>query len=313
MASRIREILDRQAFELAALERREALPLLRVVEQSVRELAADLERLEATGASDTFTAQHLRIMLVQNEEAMKRLRVRGGLALGSNVEQLGELALAHVLKVITKAERRFKDAGGVMEVAMLRRLNELNGTQIHRFAVDRYGADLADRIQRELAAGVARGSTYRELRDRLLYAEDGPLVGSRSRAELIVRMECNAAYNRAHQASLEEAAAVTDWQGTDDPLMKQADESIDKRNHPMSRALHGTVAKLDAPFRVRAAEVEAALQTLNTARKRATHKLKPRRLTGILWRRVGAFYEGDYPAHYNERGRMVPYRRSWEV
>ena len=38
-----------------------------------------------------------------------------------------------------------------------------------------------------------------------------------------------------------------------------------------------------------------------------------RRSGGILWPLVGAAYKGtNYPAHFNDRGRQVPFRASWD-
>jgi hypothetical protein len=313
MAARIRDVLDRQAEELERLERNEARHLLKATEQAARELADELDRLEQVGGGESFTAQHLRVMLAQTDAAIAKMRQTAGQALRGQMAAVYAIGAQHAIQIIASQEPHLVEAGGVMEVAVMRRLDELNGLQIHRFALERYGADVADRIQRELVAGYAKGNTYRQLRRRLLDAEDGPLVPTVSRAQLVVRMESNAAYNRANQAALEEVAAETDWDGTGDPLMKQADETRDRRNHPISRAVDGMISPLDEPFRVSVAKVEAALAELNAQRSRTKSgkARKPMRLSGVTMRREGGDFVGNYPFHMGERGRQVPYRRSW--
>lgn len=308
--ARIHDVLERQADELVRTEVSEARPLLQAVTTAAQELSNDLDTLEAQGMGETFTAQHLRVMLAQNDQAMYRLRWAASTSLNAQIAAVHAMAAKHAIDVITRMEPSFEDAGGVMEVAVMRRLAELDGLQIHRYALDRYTTEVADAIQRELVAGFAKGSTYRELRKRLTGAA---LVPSEARGALVVRMESNAAYNRAHQATLEETAAVTDWADTSDPLMKQADESIDRRNHPLSRAVNGMVVAIDEPWRVPKSLVLAALKQIEATRKptKSGKKRKPMKLSGILWPLVGSNYVGTYPAHYNERGRQVPFRSSW--
>lgn len=95
--------------------------------------------------------------------------------------------------------------------------------------------------------------------------------------------------------------------------MKQADESIDRRNHAISRAVNGMVVPLDEPWRIPKSKVDAALAEINAQRKptKSGKKRKPLRLSGITVPLVGSEYVGTYPFHFSERGRQVPYRASW--
>lgn len=313
--ARIHDVLERQGEELLEAEASEAKPLLQAVTTAARELSDTLDTLEAQGQGDTFTAQHLRVMLAQNDQAMMRLRWAAGNSLNAQIAAVHAMAASHAIDVITRMEPSFEDAGGVMELAVMRRLAELDGLQIHKYALDQYTLEVANTIQRELVAGYARGDTYRQLRKRLTDRSGGPLVASEARGALVVRMESNAAYNRAHQATLEEAAEITGWQDTPDPLMKQADESIDRRNHPISRVLNGQVVAISEPFRAKKSLVLAALAQIASERKptKSGKKRKALRLGGIVWPLVGDSYVGQYPAHFNERGRQVPFRASWDL
>jgi hypothetical protein len=94
---------------------------------------------------------------------------------------------------------------------------------------------------------------------------------------------------------------VLDDEGTDDPLLRQADEFFDARNHPVSRVIHGLVTGISTPWLV---SVSAVAQAADRMKKSAS---------GVLWPEVGGFYVvQNYPVAYNERGRFIPYRASWD-
>lgn len=300
--ARIEDLLARQADDLGRLQDKEARRFLRAYEDARRDLRERLEALERTGADQVvrFTAQHLRVMLAQVEAGVARLQQRLGEVLDDNRRKQGERALADLVKTIARAEREFRDTGGRIEQRALQRLTEDRGLLLHEHSLRRYGAQLVEAIQRELVIGLTSGMTIRQMTDRIAGAEASVFAGHRARAELIARMELNAAFNGGHQAALEEAAAVLDRPGEPDPLLKRADEYWDARNHPFSRALDGRTALPAAEWEVPAAEVQAHAAQLG------------KRVTGIVWRLEGSTYKGfNYPAHYWDRGRQVPWRESW--
>lgn len=298
---RIEKLLRRQVRELERLEVGEARALLSAFEQTRRELRERVEALAARTAETTFTQQHLRVMLAQVDEAVRNLSRRMATEAGRQFDSTRDKAAQHLIDQIAAAEPDFIDAGGQLEVAIARRLNVEGGLLLHAHSLERYGLDLIGHWQRQLVVGVGSGETWNQMRDRLFATNAARLDGFRHRAALIVRMEANSAYNRAHLASLQEAAQIVDG-GTDgpDPLMRQADEAIDLRNHPISRALDGKITALDEPWRVPVSEVRGHAEALGKG------------LGGITWPRVGTEFVGmTYPAHFNERGRQVAYRRSW--
>lgn len=310
---RIFDLLDRQGEALGNLEDREVRGFLRAYEDARRELAEDLERMVAQGLDQAtpFTAQHMRVTLAQLEAGIKRLERRLEVALSTSVDKTRTHALQDLLRVVASQEPGFKDAGGRIEHEVLRRFTEDRGLLLHEHSIGRYGRDLVSRIQQELVVGVTREQTWRQVAKRIAGLEDSILAGMRHRAELIVRMELNGAYNGAHLTSIEEAGKVLDEAHPGDPLQKKADEFRDLRNHALSRVLDGQVQPPDQPFKVSVARVGAEHAALQAERIR--RKLPPRRLTGILWEQQGAYYVGmNYPAHFWERGRIVPWRRSWE-
>lgn len=299
--SRIDDLLARQAATLAALQEAQVRAVYNALSDASLRVAADLEALRVTGGDrvQRFTAQHLRVMQAQLDAALRQLTTRLVDEQTAAGVGIGERAYKDLIATIRANEPGFTDTGNRIEWRTVTRLADERGLLLHRHSHERYGAELIGAIQRELVAGVARGLTIPQLTKRIVGA-DGVFARLRGRAELVARMEVSSAYNRMHEAVMQEAAAVTDIEGDPDPLMHQADEFFDNRNHPLSRAVHGVVAALSQPFRVRIADVQAAAA-----------KLK-RPAGGVLMRVEGAWYAGLYPMHFSERGRTIPYRASWD-
>jgi len=310
--ARIHELIRRQGEALDRLEDREVRAMLRAYDDARRELAEDLERMAASGLdrATPFTAQHLRATMAQIEAGAKRMERRLGDVLSPAIGRAQARSLEDLLQVISSKEREFRDAGGRIEQEVLRRFSEDRGLLLHEHSIQRYGRDVVNRIQRELVVGVTRGQTWRQVAKRITGRDDSVLAGMKARGELIVRMELNGAYNDAHLTGIKSAASVLDEAHPGDPLGKKADEFRDLRNHALSRVLTGQWQLPNDPFRVSVAEVRAEHERLQEQRK--ARKLKPRRLTGTLWEQVGGYYVGNnYPAHYYDRGRIVPWRQSW--
>lgn len=300
--SRIADMLRRQSEDLDALHDREVRRFLAALEDGRRHLREQLEAMRVSGSLDVqrFTAQHLRVALAQSEAGVRQLELRLGTVLGEQLRHQGEVASQNLLSVIAANEREFRDAGGQLQIAITNRLNAERGLLLHEHSIRRYGAQLVENIQRELVLGQTAGMTIRQVTNRIAATDTSVFSGMRYRAELIARMELNRGYNDQHQVSLEAAEAQLDTPGTADPLMKRIDEYFDKRNHPFSRVAHGTTAAVKAEFHVSVAEVDAEGAKLGKGSG------------GVVWRQVGGDYVGfNMPAHFNERGRQVPYRASW--
>lgn len=288
--TRIDDLVDEHAAELDALKDREARALLSAYEDSRRELR---DRLATTPADQQFTAQRLRATLAQCEDGVARMRRRLDVAMTDSERKAGEKALRDLVALVKRAEPGFRDAGSRIEVGVLARLSEAQGLALHRYSLDRYGAQVVDAIQRELVRGVTQGQTVRELADRIAGANGSVFAGMRSRAELIARMELSRAFDVGAQASLEELAA-TDPPDHPDPVLKKADEYFDQRTHPFSRALHGRAVLPRQEWEVPVSAIPGGS------------------VAGVVWQRSGAFVHGfGYPAHFNDRGRQIPWRESW--
>lgn len=293
--ARIDALLEQQAEALERLTDEQSRLVLRAYEDSRRLLR---EQLAAINPAETpATAQHIRVMLAQSEAGVAEMRSRLGEALAGAERKAHDKALKDLLKLVRKAEPEFRDTGGQVELGIVQRLSARQGLALHQYSVKRYGAQTIEAIQREIAAGVAAGLTQRQLADRIAAAGGSVLAGLRGRAELIARMETNRAYNDGALESIHELAR---YDAPADPTLKKIDEFFDARNHPFSRAAHGTTALPGDPFEVPISKVAAAAKAIK------------RKAGGVLWPRKGNAYVGhNLPAHYNDRGRIVPWKASW--
>jgi len=294
----IHDLLRRQDLALERLSDNEARRTLVVLNDARRALAEQFLGIDDTATP--YSAQQARVMLAQVDTAARTLSRRLGEQIEAVATPVGRLALAHVMAAIRANERVMVDAGNRIEFGAMARILQPDGLLLHRHSLERYGRQIVDRIARDIGQGLASGKSIPQITETVC-GTAGTLARNSGSAELIVRMEINRAYNDKSQAALEEAAKMLDEPGTPDPLGRQIVELRDKRNHPFSRAADGITSTLDKPFRVPVEAVDAAAAALGV-----------RRLSGILWPQEGAFYVGfNYPAHFNERGRICAFRQSW--
>lgn len=299
--SRIERMLERQQADLDSLDQAAERRMFRALADARRELVATLEEMERSGADEAtpWTAQQKRVMLAQVDKAEARLRDRLDEALDETTRKTREKALEDLIEVIEANEPEFTDTGGQLQLDMIRRLDDPARLLLQKHSTKRYAADLIGEIQRQLVSGMLQGETIRDLTKRI-QGTDGLFKRRRWRAALIARMETNAAYNESHHDALRVAADHLDEPGTTDPLMRRADEFLDRRSHPISWAVNGMVVGMEEPWRVPARDVAAWAERVD------------RSGGGIVWARAGSDWVGmNYPAHFWERGRQVAFRMSW--
>jgi hypothetical protein len=299
-ASRITSILAEQATELARLQDAEARALLRFVGDARRELRERLSETVRVGKGGSFSAQHLRVALAQTEAAITTLtaRMTGELTTAGTTAQ--RAALRDLLQTIRAHEGALVEAGARIEWGVAARMAKQGGLLLDTHSIARYGADIVARARQAMVIGMQTGASMSAIGERVA-SSSGVIASFGGRGQLIARMEMSNVYNASHHEALVEAAAVLDDEGTPDPLLRQADEYADLRNHPISRVIHGMVTAIDKPWLVPVAEVD-----------RMADRLK-KSATGILWPQSGAYYVvGRYAVHFGERGREIPYRSSWD-
>lgn len=295
---RIDRLLDRQNRQIDRLSDVHARSMLRALEDARRDLR---ERLLAVDDTATpYTAQQLRGILAQAEAGIFRLKLRLREVFAASEVEAHTTALDHLLALVRANEPEFRDAIPAIRFQAAVAMSERRSLLLHAHSIERYGAELIEKIQREIVLGQVSGLSIRQIADRITATKRSVFASLRGRAELIARMESNRVYNDGHLLSMKELAAETDDEDDPDPLMKRADEFFDNRNNPISRVLHGMTAKLDEPFEVPRSKVLAMAAALK----------KP--ASGIVWPLIGSKYVGaNYPAHFNDRGRIVAHRKSW--
>jgi len=310
--SRIDDLLERQADDLAGFQDATARAVLRAASDARREMREALEAAVADGLDQAtpYTVQHLRVMLAQAERVVATLERRIGTELDAAAVKAGEQALGDLLAVIRANEPDFLDAGGGIELRALQRLTVERGLLLHAYSTRRYSSEVMAAIQRELQIGLIRGQNRAAVVARITKVGQGTMAALDHRAELIARMEGNAVYNAMHQAAIEETSAALDEPGRADPLLRQMSEFIDARNSPASRAADGIVAALTQPFRIPVADVR---RWEGLMKKRAGIVGDKRGGGGTQVPIVGGYYElARFPLHFGERGRQIPYRATWD-
>lgn len=283
----IDDILEDHAFALESLTDREAEQFVKTYKSVARELSNKIAHARSPDA-----AQRARIMLAQVGTGIVELEERLNGTLGSSLNKTRRLGLKNLATTIRAAEPALGETVGMIEVGALRRLHQ-GGLALHEHSIKSYGTAVADALQRDIVRATAMGEGVDAMEKRLRKT----LLGSRleSRAWLIARMELSRAYNDTELAGIEEADETLPG-----GMLKKIHEAKDGRNHPFSRASNGITAKADQPFRVPVAAVRAA----GIAMKKG--------VGGILWDQKGGNYVGmNLPAHFGERGRIVPWRESW--
>lgn len=304
MRATLRNLLERQGRDLDRLTDAEAARVLAIYEAARRELAERLTAQEAiTGGEVTFTVLDLARTQALVEQAVRDLQTRMGAQVDSAVQASKARSIEHLFDLVERAEPDFRGVGGSIRMDALLRISQPRGLLLHRFSLQRYGADVVSRMQGHLVQGVAQRLTYVQMRERLVGKEFSAAAEMRPRAELIVRNEMSSAYNGTYTDEVGSLAKRLDVEGDDDPLLLRIDEHLDARSHPISWLLDGKARKPDGPpFRVSVAAVRAKAATL-----------KRKRAGGVLWRVEGGDYVGEtLPAHHWERGRVHAWRKSWD-
>ena len=303
--ARIDDLLRQQTERLDRLTEAQVQSVLAAYEEAVRQLEEELERLIRTGGDEAtpWTAQRTRVALAQAERAMADLQSRLGAELDAATRQHREQSAADLAAIIRQQEPEFLLTGQMPHVEAIARLTEPSGLALHRHSLERYSRDVIDQVQRRLSVALAKGESRRDA----TRAITAVLQGNRSRAALIVRMETGRAYNESHLRGVQGWAA-NDPPGTPNPAMKRIVEMRDgrtRRSHPASAVADDLTARPDEEFRLPAAEILAEYRRRFPKRKRL-------RISGMVWERRGDAYYGQHnPIHYNDRGRIVPWRESW--
>lgn len=148
---------------------------------------------------------------------------------------------------------------------------------------------------------VSQGVTAAQLADAMTVGRGSAFQAQANRWRTMADVYIGRAHNDALLAVAEDAEDRAERLGEALGLHKRDVELFDpRRNHPISRVLDGQVQPVRRLFRAPAADVARWAVTL---RKSAG---------GIFWRlQDGAYVGMTLPAHFGERGAVVPWLPAW--
>lgn len=271
---------------LAVMTNREVRAMLRALADSESEVLAAL-----ASEPDLLRRQRLAALVTRLAGYRVTMEARLRNVLDAADRRVLDLAARHLDALAAAAgPAALSDAGRVQAAGVLARQHDL---LLHQYSVGRYSQAAMGRIQTALVAGVLQGESPGAVAARVRRA-GGPAALNRREAELMARMELSRAYS---QGNGEIAAVLYD---TDPGWRKRIVEVRDRNNHPFSRVADGTLAKPGAAFAVSVAAVAAAAAAMGRSAK------------GVVWAARNGAYRGMHlPAHFGERGRVVPWHVAW--
>lgn len=219
-----------------------------VYERSRAELEAKLRRIVRKGRGESFTAHHLRMLLVQVQDALGTLQQGMARQLIDDGKKAGTLAGRHLLASVSEMEKQFTGLAPVLQTQQAAVFRGLL-PKVDRSLLDRYKTSLQSytqpvvrSIRDELATSVLLGETVDDAVDRIV-AQGGIFEQQRWRAERIVRTETAYSYGVTKQKGMAE------MKQRDFPdMQKKLIATFDSRTGKDSEELHGQVQDVDKPF-----------------------------------------------------------------
>jgi len=221
---------------------------VRSLYETVRaELEAELAGLRRAGKDQSFTAFHLRQVLLQVRDGLKVFQSGLATQLDNNGLATATLAQRHVVSAIKAFEKRFSGAEPVLRLeeagVFARVYRGIEPTLLMRYhkLVGNYPMTTLERVRNQLALSMIKGDSVDQTVNRIA-AKGGIFDHERYRAERIVRTEGSYAYHHVGQRSMEELS-------TEVPnLMKRLVTTFDVRTGDDSKALNGQTVKVNEPF-----------------------------------------------------------------
>lgn len=247
MAS-VLDILRQQRQQLQRLvEQRGVRRLGKVYAESRAELRDRLAQLEREGRGQSFSAHHMRIMLLQSQHAVRYLEDRLGRELEGSGRLVASTAPRGMYRTVQALEQHFSGHSPVAQVeqaALFQRVYKgVEPSLMDRFRRSKrlYGPPVVAKIRLELAKGLVQGKTVDDMVSAVA-GTGGIFDGQRWRAERIVRTELAWAHNHTQFQTMR---ALRDSGG---PTHKKLLETFDDRTGNDSKILHGQIRRIDEPF-----------------------------------------------------------------
>lgn len=291
------DIIQAQEAELRGYADRRASRFIAYLEQARKDIVAEINALADGVGPDTPTSTRTRLVkILKRLDEIKKEAQDNILSVGSSDEYIAKLTKKHMEANLLE----------VVGTAIALPLDEINPRLLSLFAqnelekVSSMAANQISVIKSALIRDVgAKGLNPRTIAKDLAGHDSGLFTGMYGRLQTIVRTESATVYNEQIMESIKYSVK----QGAE-LRMKISEHPDDSRNHPISQVINNQVREVGETFRAKVSEVKATAARLASSSGRKVSKSLGR---SVFWPVVGDYYVGrNLPAHYNERGRLVP-------
>ena len=248
MQSLVLEIVNAHRAQLQGLIEIGGVRKLSVLyERAQQELEARLAGLLRAGQGQTFQAHHLRMVLVQVQDALRGFKSGFAAHLRDTSEMAATLGARHLVGAIKKLERRFTGVEPILrveEAGVFQGMYEGIEPSLlarHNHLVARYPLETIRRVEEQLSQSLLANETVDQATNRIIGA--GGIFGrERYRAARIVRTESAYAYGVTTQASGRELLREIP------KLHKRLIATFDSRIGEDSKKLNGQTVPWNEPF-----------------------------------------------------------------
>ena len=247
-ASIVNQVVNLHRAQLRGVIELGGVRKVRGLYESIRaELEADLESLVRQGQGQSFSAYHLRAVLLQVKDGLRSFQTGFAPELANAGEATATLAQRHVVGAVKAFEKRFAGTEPVLrleEASVFRGIYRgVEPSLLMRYhkLTSNYPMATVQRVQNTLALSMIRNEGVGDAVRRIA-AKGGVFDRERWRAERIVRTESSYAYGVTNQSCLHEVAHEVPQ------LMKRLVATKDAREGEDSKQLDGQTVKYDEPF-----------------------------------------------------------------
>ena len=211
------------------------------------ELEADLAGMVRKGQGQTFTAFHLRTILLQVRDGLRSFQKDFAPELANSADATATLAQRHVVGAIKAFEKRFAGTEPVLrleEASVFRQVYKgVEPSLLMRYhkLVGNYPMQTIQRVQGQLAMSMIKGEGVDQAVRRIA-SKGGVFDRERYRAERIVRTEGSYSYHAVNQRCMEEVSHEVPG------MMKRLVATKDAREGEDSKQLDGQTVPVNADF-----------------------------------------------------------------
>lgn len=230
------------------VNRRGVMQLRKLYDETRQDLERRLAVLRRKGEGQSFTAFHLRQVLLQTNDALKTFGSKMQDQLKGNSKLVGTLGQTQLLKEVKHLEKKYRGHTPVLQTEQAAVLAGVYSRQhpalLHRYAKSKayYTVPVIKAVRMEMAKSILRGDTVDQAVDRVA-ATDGVFDNQRWRAERIVRTEMAYSYGVVKQATMVELVKrdISD-------MKKRLVATFDDRTGEDSKKLNGQTVPVSEPF-----------------------------------------------------------------